>query len=133
VTAHVTGTWRFLEESAELSDPADVIALLDRIAAIPRKGTVNLKVRASGVLPLDALQTLEQGLVKAAQKSASLQRRLDGLSPLLTPDQLAALPVPPYVREVLREVTDAHLADPSDAAVRDELNLLLQLLSQVAA
>lgn len=133
VEPHVTGTWRFIEETVELSSPDDVDALLARIAEIPKKPTVNLKVRATGVLPLEALQDLEQGLAKAERKFASLQRRLDGLSPLLTPDELAALPVPPYVREVLGDVTAAHLADPADAEVRAELSLLLQLLAKAAA
>lgn len=133
VTAHVTGTWRFQELRAVLSDADDVDALLKEIAAIPRKGSVNLKVRASGVVPLDARQALEKGLDHAAKVFGSVQRRLDDLGVLLTPDQLAALPVPPYVRQVLADVSAAVEADPDDAAAKAERDLLLALLSKVSA
>ena len=133
VETHQTGTWRFVKLEDELSDADDVATLLKRISDIPRKSSVNLKVRPSGVLPLDAYRTLEAGLADAENRFASAQITVERMSILPDASDLDGLALPPYVRRVLERLIAASADRPDDEDIRMQLNLLLRTAREVEA
>ncbi len=133
VDIRTTGTWRFVQLEPEVADAQDVEALLSEIGAITRKGSVNLKVRPSGVLPLDAYRALEAGFADAEKRFASTQASLERVAVLPSAEEVAALDLAPYVRGVLEELLDASAADPDDEDTRMQLNLLLRTAREVSA
>jgi DNA repair exonuclease SbcCD nuclease subunit len=133
VEIRTTGTWRFVQLEPELADAHDVQALLDEIAAVPRKGLANLKVRPSGVLALDDYRALEAGLADNEKRFASMQATLEHVTLLPSAEEVAAMDLPPYVRRVLEELSEASVADPDDADTRMQLDLLIRTAREVGA
>jgi DNA repair exonuclease SbcCD nuclease subunit len=133
VETRQTGTWRFVQLEPEVSDAQDVAALLAELAAMPRKTFVNLKVRPSGVLPLDAYRTLEAGLADAERRFASTQAIIERVAVLPDADEVAALDLAPYARRVLEELLEQSTDDPEDEDVRMQLNLFLRTAREVGA
>lgn len=133
VETHQTGTWRFVQLEPEVSDADDVAALLAELTAMPRKTFVNLKVRPSGVLPLDAYRTLEAGFADAERRFASTQAIIERVAVLPDADEVAALDLPPYARRVLEELLAHSADDPEDEDVRMQLNLFLRTAREVGA
>lgn len=133
VTTHRTGTWRFVRLEPELTGMGDVEELLATLTEMQRKTSVVLKVRPSGVVPLDAYRTLEAGLADAGRRFASVQAIVERVAVLPDADEVAALDLPPYVRRVLQGLLDAAAADPDDDDVRLELELLLRTAREVGA
>jgi len=133
VETRQTGTWRFVLLEPELSDGDDVAALLAGIADLPRKTSTNLKVRPSGVLPLDAYRALEAGLADAEPRFGSIQAIVDRVALLPDADEVAAFDLPPYARRVLEELLAESASDPDDEDTRAQLNLLIRTAREVGA
>jgi DNA repair exonuclease SbcCD nuclease subunit len=133
VTTHQTGTWRFVLLEPEVADADDVAALLAEIADLPRKTSTNLKVRPSGILPLDAYRALEAGLADAGPRFGSVQAIIERIALLPDADEVAALDLPPYARRVLEELLGESAADPDDEDVRAQLNLFIRTAREVGA
>ena len=133
VTSHETGTWRFVRLEPEVADEHDVTALLQELTAIPRKTSTIIKVRPSGMLPVDAFEQLQSGLDDLAPRFASAQTILERVTLLPSPDEVAALELPPFARRVLEELIDESAADPEDDDLRSQLELLLRTTREVRA
>jgi len=133
VETHRTGTWRFVLMEPELTDADDVAGLLAELTDMPRKTFTNLKVRPSGVLPLDAYRALEAGLADAERRFGSVQQTLERVALLPGADELAALELPPYARRVLEELLEESAASPDDEDVRAQLNLFIRTARKVGA
>jgi DNA repair exonuclease SbcCD nuclease subunit len=128
-----TGTWRFVLHEPQLTDGDDVAALLAELAGMPRKTFTNLKVRPSGVLPLDAYRALEAGLADAQPRFGSVQAIVERMTLLPDAEEVAALELPPYARRVLEELLDGSAADPDDEDVRAQLDLFIRTAREVGA
>lgn len=133
VESRQTGTWRFVQLEPELADGDDVAALLTELADMPRKTFTNLKVRPSGVLPLDAYRALEAGLADAARRFGSIQAIVERVTLLPDADEVAALDLPPYARRVFEELFDASAAAPDDEDLRAQLDLFIRTAREVSA
>lgn len=133
VETRQTGTWRFVLLEPEVADANDVTALLTEIASLPRKTSTNLKVRPSGVLPLDAYRTLEAGLADAEPRFGSVQAIIERVALLPDADEIATLDLPPYARRVLEELLETSAADPNDEHLRTQLNLFIRTAREVGA
>ncbi len=133
VETHQTGTWRFVLLEPELTDADDVAALLAELANMPRKTSTNLKVRPSGVLPLDAYRALEAGLADAERRFGSVQAIVDRVALLPDADEIAALDLPPYARRVLEELLEESAENPDDEDARAQLNLFIRTAREVGA
>lgn len=133
VEPHRTGTWSFVKLEPEVSDEHDVAALLAELKAIPKKSTVVLKVRPTGILPLDAYRALEEGLADAERRFASTQALMERVMLLPSAQDAAALDLPPYARKVFDELRAESEADPEDESVRAQLVLFLRATREVRA
>ena len=128
-----TGTWRFIQLEPEIGDADDVEQLLNELMEIPRKSSVVLKVRPSGVLPLDAYRTLEAGLADAERRFASTQAIIERVMLLPDADEVAAFDLPPYARRVFEELLEESEYDPDDEDVRAQLIMFLRTAREVGA
>lgn len=133
VTTYETGTWRFVQLEPEVGRIEDVEALIEELMAIPRKTTVNVKVRPSGVLPLDAYRSLEAGFADLERRFGSTQAIIERVMLLPSAEEVASLGLPPYATRVLEELQEEHAAAPEDAAVRAQLNLFLRTMREIDA
>jgi DNA repair exonuclease SbcCD nuclease subunit len=133
VETRQTGTWRFVELEPELTEAEDVDALLGELDAMKQKTLVNLKLRPSGVLALDAYRTLLAGVEQNRPRFGSSQMLLERVSVLPDAAEVAAMALPPYARHVLEALLVRSGEDPEDEEVRAELNLFLRLAREALA
>ena len=132
VDEHTVGEWTFDALHFEVSDSADVDALLEELSAYPEKARTVVRYSIAGTLGLEATRALEEGLAAQENVFGALHERERLMDLHLEPsdEELADLPLTGYARDAmsaLLEMSSVH-ADPAGAAcARDAVNLLFRL------
>ena len=119
------GRTRWLRESVELTEDADVDRLLERLRGLEEKSWTLLRLELTGELSLAARDALDAGLADLGASLAHLRLRLDGLRTAPTAEDLEALTQEGYLGRVI-----ARLREDDSEAAQDGLRVLYRLLRQ---
>ncbi|MBK5250396.1 MAG: exonuclease SbcCD subunit D [Actinomycetales bacterium] len=133
-TAHVVGTWSFLDLSFDVNGAADVAVVDETLDAMGDKSLTVLRVSLRGTLSLQEHAELESVLDRHAETFAALNRweRHTDLALYVDGDELTELGVGGFVQDGVDEIAALAGDDGPDAdTARDALALLFRLAGGV--
>ena len=130
VVQHVTGQYRWREDTVDLQVPSDIDALLEQLAAVTPADVLALKL--SGRIDLPGRRRLLDAIGQARGRARSLVADLSAVRFEPTAEDIGALQADGYLGDViasLRAAQEGAAAESADVA-RDALALLAGILDE---
>ena len=130
VVQHVTGQYRWREDTVDLQVPSDIDALLEQLAALTPADVLALKL--SGRIDLPGRRRLLDAIGQARGRARSLVADLSAVRFEPTAEDIGALQADGYLGEViasLRAAQEDAATEPVEVA-RDALALLAGILDE---